>query len=69
DVARQKAEELAHRAGASEVKVQVKRKDQILRDKSGSEEEIFLGTEVIATAVGRPRMRAETAPSRGSTRS
>ena len=69
DVARKKAEELAHRAGASEVKVQVKRKDQILRDRGGSEEEIYLGTEVVATAVGRPRMRAETAPSRGSTRS
>jgi N-methylhydantoinase A/oxoprolinase/acetone carboxylase beta subunit len=54
DVAREKAEELALRAGARETKVHVKRKDQVLRDKRGLADEIYLGTEVTATAVGRP---------------
>jgi N-methylhydantoinase A/oxoprolinase/acetone carboxylase beta subunit len=58
DVARKKAGELARRAGASEAKVHVKREDQILRDKRGLADEIYLGTEVIATAVGRPRIRS-----------
>jgi hypothetical protein len=57
DVARERAEELARRAGAGETKVQVKREDQILRDKRGEADEIYLGTEVIATAVGRPRIK------------
>lgn len=57
DVAREKAAELARRAGAGETKVQVKREDQILRDKRGVADEIYLGTEVIATAVGRPRVK------------
>jgi N-methylhydantoinase A/oxoprolinase/acetone carboxylase beta subunit len=50
--------ELARRAGASEAKVDVKREDQILRDRRGLADEIYLGTEVTATAVGRPRMRS-----------
>ena len=58
EVAAEKVEELARRAGASEAKVQVKREDQVLRDRRGLADEIYLGTEVIATAVGRPRMRA-----------
>jgi N-methylhydantoinase A/oxoprolinase/acetone carboxylase beta subunit len=58
EVAAEKVEELARRAGASEAKVQVKREDQILRDRRGLADEIYLGTEVTATAVGRPRMRA-----------
>jgi hypothetical protein len=37
--------------------VQVKREDQILRDRRGLADEVYLGTEVIATAVGRPRMK------------
>lgn len=53
-----KVEELARRAGATEAKVQVKREDQILRDRRGLADEVYLGTEVIATAVGRPRMKA-----------
>ena len=57
EVAASKAEELARRAGASEPNVQVKREDQILRDRRRPSDEIYLGTEVIATAVGRPRMR------------
>ena len=51
-------EELARRAGASEAKVDIKREDQILRDRRGVADEIYLGTEVTATAVGRPRMRS-----------
>ena len=58
DEAGKKVEELARRAGATEAKVQVKREDQILRDRRGLADEIYLGTEVIATAVGRPRMKA-----------
>jgi hypothetical protein len=57
DVARQKALELARRAGATETKVDVKREDQILRDRRRPAEEIYLGTEVIATAAGRPRLQ------------
>jgi N-methylhydantoinase A/oxoprolinase/acetone carboxylase beta subunit len=58
DEAAKKVEELARRAGASEAKVDVKREDQILKDRRGLADEIYLGTEVTATAVGRPRMRA-----------
>jgi len=58
EVAAEKVEELARRAGASEAKVQLKREDQILRDRRGLAEEIYLGTEVTATAVGRPRAKA-----------
>jgi N-methylhydantoinase A/oxoprolinase/acetone carboxylase beta subunit len=58
NVAREKAEELAARAGARETKVHVAREDQVLRDKRGLADEIYLGTEVTATAVGRPRIRA-----------
>jgi len=58
DEAAKKAEELARRAGAGEAKVEVKREDQILTDRRGLAGEIYLGTEVTATAVGRPRMRA-----------
>jgi N-methylhydantoinase A/oxoprolinase/acetone carboxylase beta subunit len=56
--AARKVEELARRAGAGEAKVEVKREDQILRDRRSQSDEIYLGTEVTATAVGRPRMRA-----------
>jgi hypothetical protein len=58
DEAGKKVEELARRAGAGEAKVDVRREDKILRDRRGLADEIYLGTEVIATAVGRPRMRA-----------
>jgi N-methylhydantoinase A/oxoprolinase/acetone carboxylase beta subunit len=53
--ARKKAENLALRAGAGEPKLRIERKDQVLRDERGSAEEVYLGTEVTATAVGRPR--------------
>jgi N-methylhydantoinase A/oxoprolinase/acetone carboxylase beta subunit len=56
-VAREKAEELALRAGAGEAKLHLKREDQVLRDKRGLADEVYLGTEVTATAVGRPRVR------------
>jgi N-methylhydantoinase A/oxoprolinase/acetone carboxylase beta subunit len=58
DVARRRAEELALRAGAGEATVHIDREDQVLRDERGSADEIYLGTEVTATAVGRPRIRA-----------
>jgi hypothetical protein len=56
-VAASKAEESLPRR-RERGQVEVKREDQILRDRSRPSEEIYLGTEVIATAVGRPRMRA-----------
>jgi N-methylhydantoinase A/oxoprolinase/acetone carboxylase beta subunit len=58
DEAAEAVGELARRAGAIEAKVDVKREDQILRDRRGLADEIYLGTEVTATAVGRPRMRS-----------
>jgi N-methylhydantoinase A/oxoprolinase/acetone carboxylase beta subunit len=56
EVARKTARDLAHRAGASEVKVDIKREDHIVRDAREWAEEIYLGTDIIATAVGRPRI-------------
>jgi hypothetical protein len=56
EVAQKTAQDLARRAGASEVKVDIKRKDHIVRDAREWAEEIYLGTDIIATAVGRPRI-------------
>ena len=52
DVSRQLAQDHAHRAGASLVEVHVERCDRIVKG-GGWLEEIYLETEVIATAVGR----------------
>jgi N-methylhydantoinase A/oxoprolinase/acetone carboxylase beta subunit len=60
DCARKEAEErardLAVRAGADQPRVKVERIDRIARGGAGSTEEIYMETEVIARAVGRPRM-------------
>jgi N-methylhydantoinase A/oxoprolinase/acetone carboxylase beta subunit len=50
------AEGQALRAGASNPQVQVRRHDQVYSLEDHASEEIYLGTEVTATAVGRPRM-------------
>ena len=44
----------AHQAGASRVKVHTKQDDRIVQVGS---EQLFIETEVIATAVGRPRLK------------
>lgn len=54
NTARRLAQHRAHQAGARQVKVFMERKDQIVRI---SNEEVYLGTEIIATAIGRPRPR------------
>jgi N-methylhydantoinase A/oxoprolinase/acetone carboxylase beta subunit len=53
------AEKQALRAGASNPQVQVRRHDQVYRREDNAGEEIYLGTEVTATAVGRPKMGRE----------
>ena len=47
------AEARARRAGAVDVQLHVQRKDHIGHGKEG---DVYLDTEVIATAVGRPRL-------------
>jgi hypothetical protein len=45
---------LAEKAGAEEVAVQMKRLDHTGRFVAGSNETIFLDTELVFTAAGRP---------------
>lgn len=47
------AEAQAARAGAADVQVQVRRKDHVGHGRDG---EIYLDTEIVAVAVGRPRL-------------
>ena len=58
-----RAREMALRAGADQPRVKVERIDRVAR--GGGVEEIYMETEVIARAVGRPRMGAEDDPSEG----
>jgi len=44
----------AHRAGAGQVKVRLERKDRVVMVYN---ERLYLGTEILATAVGRPRIK------------
>jgi hypothetical protein len=46
----------ARRAGASTVQVRIERKDQIVDAGSPHDGGFFLGTEIKATAIGRPRL-------------
>lgn len=46
--------EHARRAGAASPEVQVQRHDQIYHTDTGAWEDIYLGSEITATAVGRP---------------
>jgi N-methylhydantoinase A/oxoprolinase/acetone carboxylase beta subunit len=52
------AEEMAVAAGAGAAQVEVRRKDHIVRIKKDEDvyEEVFLQSEVVAVAVGRPRL-------------
>jgi N-methylhydantoinase A/oxoprolinase/acetone carboxylase beta subunit len=56
EVAEQAARDLALRAGADQPRVKVERIDRVARGEGI--EEIYMETEVIARAVGRPRMDA-----------
>ena len=64
--ARSEAEEaaraLALRAGADRPRVKVERNDRVARGGAGRLEEIYMETEVIARAAGRPRMGAAGEP-------
>jgi N-methylhydantoinase A/oxoprolinase/acetone carboxylase beta subunit len=50
------AESQARRAGAVDVQFQVRRRDNIYHPADGMQEDIYLETEITATAVGRPRL-------------
>ncbi len=52
--ARRLANELAQRAGAADVHIQVRRADHIARGRDGKE--VFLDSELTVVAVGRPRL-------------
>jgi hypothetical protein len=57
EAARGLADALARHAGASTVQVQISRKDQIVDSGNGAHDGgFFLGTEVKATAIGRPKL-------------
>jgi N-methylhydantoinase A/oxoprolinase/acetone carboxylase beta subunit len=57
EAARDLAGAHAQYAGASTVQVQISRKDQIVDSNNGAHDGgFFLGTEVKATAIGRPRL-------------
>jgi hypothetical protein len=49
-------EKLAHQAGAAQVEVKMTRHDRTAPVKGGWGNEIYLGTELIFTAVGRPSL-------------
>lgn len=52
------AETLARRAGADQVETLVTREDQLVPVALGWGQEVYLGTELTCTAVGRPRLGA-----------
>jgi N-methylhydantoinase A/oxoprolinase/acetone carboxylase beta subunit len=56
ETARGLADAHARRAGASTVQVRIERKDQIVDAGSPHDGGFFLGTEIKATAIGRPRL-------------
>jgi N-methylhydantoinase A/oxoprolinase/acetone carboxylase beta subunit len=47
-------EALAHKVGAAQVEVQVTREDRDVMVKAGWGDQLYLGTELVFTAVGRP---------------
>jgi len=50
------AEAQAQRAGAADVQVQTRREDHLGRSTSSESEDVYIDTEVVATATGRPRL-------------
>jgi hypothetical protein len=63
ETAEEAARDLALRAGADQPRVKVERIDRVAR--GGGVDEIYMETEVIARAVGRPRMDTVDTPSKG----
>ena len=53
------AQENAYRAGAEEVQVHLERRDRVVKGVDELIEEIYIDTEVIATAVGHPKLATE----------
>ena len=58
--------DLAQQVGAVQVEVQMAREDRTVPVKSGWGEQLYLGTELIFTAVGRPSPAVEASPLNGS---
>ena len=54
-------ENLGQQVGAAQVEVQMTRQDRIVPVRAGWEDQVFLGTELIFSAVGRPSLAAPTA--------
>jgi N-methylhydantoinase A/oxoprolinase/acetone carboxylase beta subunit len=53
------AEAQARRAGAANVQVEIRREDHLCRSAGSEVEDVYVDTEVAATAVGRPRLAGE----------
>ncbi len=53
---RRTAETQAYRAGAADVQVQIRREDHVCRSAGSEIEDVYVDTEVVATAIGRPRL-------------
>jgi N-methylhydantoinase A/oxoprolinase/acetone carboxylase beta subunit len=68
EAAEESARTLALRAGASSPKVKVERHDKIVQGGGGGTESLYLETEVVATAAGRPRMGTAEDPVENETR-
>jgi hypothetical protein len=68
EAAEESARELALRAGALTPKVKVERRDKIVQGGGGGTESLYLETEVVAIAAGRPRMGTAENPSENETR-
>jgi N-methylhydantoinase A/oxoprolinase/acetone carboxylase beta subunit len=50
------AQTQARRAGAYNPKVELQRHDHVYHPESGAWEDVYLGTDIVATAAGRPRL-------------
>jgi len=61
----QLAKARAQRAGAADVQVQTRREDHLGRSTSSESEDVYIDTEVVATATGRPRLWCDQAPVEG----
>jgi hypothetical protein len=55
---RELASALAQRAGASDIRLQVQRSDHRAPVAEGWGDDMYIGSELIVTAIGRPRLAA-----------
>jgi len=51
------AEEKARQAGAEDIEVQIERRDRIVAAQEGVVDDIYIDTEIVATAVGQPHLK------------